>query len=274
MDDRIISRRNLLQAGGLIYGAACAMPLSAHALAKGPARKPAKKLPLVMIDPGHGGKDSGAIGVSGIYEKHVVSAIAQDLRAALIRRGHCHADLTRHRDDFISLGDRVSIAQEKRASLMISLHADSFRSPKIRGASVYTRGKAPNDALTLAIERSENAADRFGHSRLRGVDSDVRNILSSMVGDRTRRSSAHMAASVVRSFRGRTSLLDSPIRHAGFVVLKSREIPSVLVEMGFLSNHQDEQALRSRLHRRILVEQLANAVNHYIVWQKAEGYSV
>ncbi|QCE33595.1 N-acetylmuramoyl-L-alanine amidase [Acetobacteraceae bacterium] len=276
MGGSFIPRRKIIQAGALICGTAASASFAEQVWAKAPyiLKKTPKPLPLVMIDPGHGGKDPGAIGVSGIYEKHVVEAIAQEFRLALIRQGHCRADLTRHQDHFISLNDRVEIAQEKKASLLISLHADSFKSAKIRGASVYTKGKRTNDPLTLAIERSENGADRFGSSHMRGVDSDVMDILSSMVSDRARKSSAHIASAVVKSFQGKTPLLETPTRHAGFFVLKSREIPSVLVEMGFLSNHQDELALRNRLHRRLLAEQLANAVNHYIVWQKAEGYSV
>ncbi|QCE35492.1 N-acetylmuramoyl-L-alanine amidase [Acetobacteraceae bacterium] len=276
MESRSISRRNIIRSGGLVCGAGVVSSLflpSQVFAAPYVMKKPQKELPLVVIDPGHGGKDPGAIGITGIYEKHVVEAVAQDLRLALIKSGKCRADLTRRTDSFISLNDRVGIAQEKKASLLISLHADSFKSPKIRGASVYTKGKT-SDPLTLSIVRNENAADRFGKSHMKGVDSDVMNILTSMVGDRARKSSAHIASAVVKSFQGKTPLLESPMRHAGFFVLKSREIPSVLVEMGFLSNHQDELALKNRLHRGILVSQLAKAVNNYVVWQKVEGYSV
>src|SRR5579883_562483 len=120
-----------------------------------------QKLPLVVLDPGHGGKDPGAIGISGTYEKHVAFAAAQELQRQLRSGGRYRVDLTRGHDVFIPLEDRVAIAQQKGAALFVSMHADAVGDHGVRGASVYTLGAA-SDAQTAALALHENNADRFG----------------------------------------------------------------------------------------------------------------
>lgn len=275
-----IPRRALLAAlaaplGSLALAAGLAGPAAAapreagrHPGRRKPAApaRPGAPLPLVMLDPGHGGKDPGAIGVSGTYEKHVAFAAAQELRRQLLAGGACRVQLTRQRDVFIPLAERVAIAQERGAQLLVSMHADALGDASVRGASVYTLSDTASDPQTAALARRENAADRLGPA-YRGLPADVANILSSLARQETRQGSARMARAVVGSFSGAVGLLPNPARHAGFAVLKAPDIPSVLVEMGFMSNQKDEAALRrpdyrarvAAALRRAIEAQLANA---------------
>jgi N-acetylmuramoyl-L-alanine amidase len=219
--------------------------------------------PLVMLDPGHGGKDPGAIGVSGTYEKHVALATAHELRRQLESGGRYRVELTRTRDVFVPLEDRVALAQQRGAALFVSMHADALTDHAVRGASVYTLANTASDAQTEALARRENAADRFAPSGFRGAPPEVARILSSLVRQETRVGSARLARSVVGEVGHDLRLLQNPERHAGFVVLKAADIPSVLVEMGFMSNHDDEAALRRPQHRALVASALRRAIDGY-----------
>lgn len=233
--------------------------LHAPAIHKGAA--PPK--PLVMLDPGHGGKDPGAIGISGTYEKHIAEAAASELSRQLLASGRYRVAMTRSEDRFIPLEGRVEMAQRHQAHLFISMHADALHDRDVRGASVYTLSGGASDAQTASLARTENSADRFAGPTFHGMSPDVQQILASLVSEETRRGSAHMAASVVNSFRNRIGLLTHPARHAAFVVLKSSEIPSVLVEMGFMSNRLDEAALRQAVHRTQVASAMKTAIDRY-----------
>lgn len=217
--------------------------------------------PLVVLDPGHGGKDPGAIGVSGTYEKVIALETARELHRLLGRAGHYRVDLTRTRDVFIPLEERVRIAQRKGAALFVSMHADALTDHSVRGASVYTLAATASDAQTAALAQRENAADRFGDRTYRHTSPEVARILASLVRRETRVGSARMAQSVVAALGEDVPLLTNPARHAGFVVLKAADIPSVLVEMGFMSNRADEAALRKRAHRIKVAEAMKQAVD-------------
>lgn len=219
--------------------------------------------PVVMLDPGHGGKDPGAIGISGTYEKHIAEAAAAELRQQLLATGRYQVVLTRDTDRFIPLEGRVELAHRHKAGLFISMHADALHDPGVRGASVYTLSSGASDAQTAALARTENSADRFAGPAFHGVSPEVQQILASLVTEETRRGSAHMASSVVESFRPKIRLLTNPARHAAFVVLKSADIPSVLVEMGFMSNRLDEAALGKRAHRAEITLAMRSAVDSY-----------
>lgn len=223
--------------------------------------------PIIMLDPGHGGKDPGAIGVSGTYEKHIAEAAATELRHKLLATGRYDVVLTRQSDRFIPLEGRVELAHRHKARLFVSMHADALHNPHVRGASVYTLSRHASDRQTAALAQKENSADRFAGPSFRGASPEVQEILASLVTQETRRGSAHMAASVVKSFRHRVGLLTNPDRHAAFAVLKSAEIPSVLVEMGFMSNRQDEAALRQKNHRAVVAHALCDAVDAYFATQ-------
>ncbi len=219
--------------------------------------------PLVMLDPGHGGKDPGAIGVSGTYEKHVAIAAATELRRQLLAAGRYRVSLSREDDVFIPLEDRVAIAQGRQAALFVSMHADALHDPAVRGASVYTLSATASDAQTASLARKENSADRYGGPHVQAVSPEVQRILASLVRQETRAGSAHMARSVVGAFRPRVALLNNPDRHAAFVVLKAADIPSVLVEMGFMSNRLDEAALRQAGHRAMVAQAMAQAIDAF-----------
>jgi N-acetylmuramoyl-L-alanine amidase len=265
-----IARRLLLgRLGSGVFGTFL-LPAALHqAMAETRATKTAGRSlrlpppPLVMLDPGHGGKDPGAIGVSGTYEKQVSLATATELKRQLMAGGHYRVELTRGRDVFIPLEERVAKAQAHGATLCVSMHADALHDSAVRGASVYTLSSTASDAQTAALAKSENSADRFGGPGVRGVPPDVARILASLVRQETRQGSNQMARDLVQSLDQDLPMLPNPDRHAGFVVLKSADIPSVLVEMGFMSNPRDEALLRQPTHRVLVARAMKRAVDAY-----------
>ncbi|HEY7581171.1 MAG TPA: N-acetylmuramoyl-L-alanine amidase [Acetobacteraceae bacterium] len=227
-----------------------------------PREDPHRPPPLVMLDPGHGGKDPGAIGVSGTYEKHVSLSAAFELKRQLEAGGRYRVALTRARDSFIPLDERVAKAQSHNAALFVSMHADALSDHSVRGASVYTLANTASDAQTAALARRENSADRFAGP---GFDAspEVARILASLVRRETRIGSSRLARDMVGSLDDNLPMLANPARHAGFVVLKAADIPSVLVEMGFMSNPADEAELRRPQHRARIAEAMKRAVDAY-----------
>jgi N-acetylmuramoyl-L-alanine amidase len=229
----------------------------------GPTSRARPAPPLVMLDPGHGGKDPGAIGVSGTYEKQVALATAFELRRLLEASGRYRVAMTRAADRFVPLEERVSRAQEHGAHLFVSMHADSLSDHTVRGASVYTLAARASDAQTAQLAARENSVDRFGGSAFHGVSPEVARILASLVRRETRVGSARLARDLVGSLDNSVPMLTNPERHAGFVVLKAADIPSVLVEMGFMSNPADEAELRRPQHRARVAEAMRRAVDAY-----------
>jgi N-acetylmuramoyl-L-alanine amidase len=219
--------------------------------------------PLVMLDPGHGGKDPGATGVSGTFEKDVSLAAAFALKRLLEAGGHYRVELTRARDVFVPLDERVEKAQARGANLFVSMHADALSDHAVRGASVYTLSNTASDAQTAALAQRENSADRFAGASWRNTPPDVSRILASLVRQETRVGSGRLARSLVGSLDRDLPMLPNPERHAGFVVLKAADIPSVLVEMGFMSNARDEAELRRPDHRARIAEAMKRAVDAY-----------
>jgi N-acetylmuramoyl-L-alanine amidase len=215
-----------------------------------------------MLDPGHGGKDPGAIGISGTYEKHVALDAALALQRLLQADGRYRVALTRWRDVFIPLEQRVDIAQGHGASLFVSMHADALSDHLIRGASVYTLSNKASDAQTAALAQRENSADRFATPKWH-VSPEVARILASLVRRETTVGSVRFARDVVSALDRDVRMLPNPDRHAGFVVLKSASIPSVLVEMGFMSNPHDEAELRRASHRQQVAVAMKRAVDAF-----------
>ncbi|CAK7192784.1 hypothetical protein COMNV_00992 [Commensalibacter sp. Nvir] len=220
-------------------------------------------LPLIVLDPGHGGKDPGAIGYSGTYEKHISYAVSLELLKQLTHTGRYRVKLTREIDQFIPLDGRVEFAQKHKANLFISLHADALGNHSVRGASVYTLSNHASDSLSAALATTENSADRYAGPNVKVVSPAVQKILASLVQLETKKESMTLAKTVVRSFNNRVGLLNNPRRHAGFVVLKSCDVPSILVEMGFMSNRMDESQLRKAMYQGLVASSLKNAINHY-----------
>lgn len=238
-------------------------PSTPRASPPAPAASRASTLPLVMLDPGHGGKDPGAIGVSGTHEKKIALATALELRQQLLASGRYRVEMTRSRDVFVRLEERVACAQSRRAALFVSVHADAVPDRFVRGASVYTLANTASDAQTAALARRENSADRFGGPAFRDMPADVGRILASLVRQETRVGSARMAQALVRDLDRDVKLLANPSRHASFMVLKAADIPSVLVEMGFMSNPDDEAALRRVEHRTRVAAAIKRSVDGY-----------
>ncbi len=280
-----VTRRLLLRrfaAGSSVFGTfllppalheAMAARRTAHPQSAKPAPPSGAKPvpPLVMLDPGHGGKDPGAIGVSGTYEKQVALASAMELKRQLEAGGRYRVELTRSRDVFIPLDERVDRAQHKRAALFVSMHADALADHSVRGASVYTLAPTASDAQTAALARTENSADRFLGREWQGTSPEVSQILASLVRQETRVGSVRIARRLVGSLDQDLPMLPNPDRHAGFVVLKAADIPSVLVEMGFMSNPRDEAALRQAEHRRLVAQAMHRAVDAFFAGTRQEA---
>lgn len=226
---------------------------------------------VIVIDPGHGGVDPGAIGVSGIYEKHITLAAARDLKEHLERTGRFKVYLTRDRDVFIRLRGRIEIARERNADLFISVHADTIRNRKIRGLSVYTLSEKASDKEAAELADRENKSDLIAGIDLSHESAEVTNILIDLAQRETMNQSARLASLLVGELKSRVKVLRNPHRFAGFAVLKAPDVPSVLIEMGFLSNRDDERALRSKSHRRKVAQSIAGAVDAY--FRKIESAS-
>ncbi|MDZ3837235.1 MAG: N-acetylmuramoyl-L-alanine amidase [Rhodospirillales bacterium] len=231
-----------------------------------PARRPSSpRAPrVVVLDPGHGGADPGAIGVSGVYEKDITLAAAREIKRALEQAGGYKVLLTRNDDRFIRLRDRVEFARRAGAELFVSVHADSVSSREVRGASVYTLSTTASDSEAAALAEKENKADLIAGLDLSGESSEVTNILIDLAQRETMNQSAAFAGHVVEQLADATGLLPNPHRFAGFAVLKAPDIPSVLIELGFLSNRNDERALLKSDSRTRVAAAMAKAIDGYL----------
>lgn len=230
-----------------------------------PRALPADGKPVVVIDPGHGGVDPGAIGVSGIYEKYITLAVARELKASLEKNGRYKVYLTRDRDIFIRLRDRVAIARQYNADLFISLHADSVANPQLKGLSVYTLSQNASDSEAQALADKENKADLIAGIDLSHESADVANILIDLAQRETMNRSAGFAGGVVDEVGREQTLLGNTHRFAGFAVLKAPDVPSVLVEMGYLSNETEERNLRQPEYRVKLAKGISRAVDRFFL---------
>jgi N-acetylmuramoyl-L-alanine amidase len=231
-----------------------------------PSRSPNAK-PVVIIDPGHGGVDPGTSSASGTTEKDVVLAFAKTLKQKLEAEGSCEIYLTREDDTFLSLRKRVEFAQEKGAGLFLSIHADSFpkQVAEASGATVYTLSEEATDEEAKDLAAKENFADAIAGSELPG-DSDevVANILIDLAQRETQNRSLVFARSVIRQLKGSTDLHTKSLKSAGFRVLKAPDVPSVLLELGFLSNPDDEKRLTSDDWRDKTAGKVAEAIDSYL----------
>ena len=266
MDTGPWTRRALFGGGAiaLMAGLAYASPRRRHHdPGSSPDPSARGKAELIVLDPGHGGKDPGAIGYTGTYEKHVAFAAARELQRQLQADSRFRVLLTRNRDVFIPLEDRVGWAQRQGAALFVSMHADALTDHGVRGASVYTLSDTASDAQTAALAQRENSADRFADTAFHDQPPEVARILLSLVRQETRTGSARLQHGLVGALERDVPMLQNPARHAGFVVLQAADIPSVLVEMGFMSNPQDEAALRRPEHRAAVASAMKRAVDAF-----------
>lgn len=224
---------------------------------------PAVSRPLVVLDPGHGGVDNGASSPNGIHEKDITLAFALQLRDMLVATGKFDVALTREDDTFLTLNDRVNVARMNRADLLISLHADTFQEADIRGASIYTRDERAADILDKVLTEGESRADLVSGY----VADDTKPAVVDILVDLMRRQSrqqAHVAAGdIVKAMEPSVTLRRFPVRQGDFFVLQAPEIPSMLIELGFMSNAADIRNLESGEWRDKVVAAIAAGVEGY-----------
>lgn len=217
---------------------------------------------IIVLDPGHGGKDPGAIGYSGVYEKNITLAMAKELKVILEKEGY-KVHLTRSTDIFIPLRDRVKIARKYNADLFMSIHADSAVNRSAKGLSVYTLSETASDKEAAALAERENKADVVAGLNLLEHSKEVSDILINLAQRETMNRSSEFASFMVQEMRKSVKLRDNTHRFAGFAVLKAPDVPSVLLEMGYLSNRTEERLLKQKDYRRKLAVSTSKAVEKY-----------
>lgn len=218
---------------------------------------------VIVIDAGHGGHDPGAIGYSGVYEKTITLAAAKEFKRLLDKENKYDVYLTRSTDIFIPLRDRFKIARKHNADLFISLHADSAQNRNAKGLSVYTLSETASDKEAEALAERENKVDIIAGVNMFEQSKEVNDVLISLAQRETRNRSSEFARCIELEMRKSVQLISNTHRFAGFAVLKAPDVPSVLLEMGYLSNKNEERLLRQENYRRKLATSAVKAVNRY-----------
>jgi len=220
--------------------------------------------PLIMIDPGHGGIDPGAK-AGETLEKDIVFSFARTLKELLDKEGKYRVHLTRDQDVFVSLGERVNMARAAKADLFISIHADTISSSQVRGLTVYTGSERATDAESARLAEKENEADAVGGIEVSQAPEGIADILQELTLRETRSFSNRLALTVVSNLNKIMPLNKNPHREAGFRVLRAPDVPSVLMELGYMSSRQDIDLLLSQEWRDKSAEALAKALDQYFV---------
>lgn len=219
--------------------------------------------PVVVIDPGHGGIDHGTQAKSGESEKEIVLDFAKALRDRIVKGGKYRVVMTRDDDTFIPLAERVRIAQRHKAALFVSVHADALPrgGSSVQGATVYTLSDKASDAEAAKLAEAENKADLIAGIDLAEEPADVADILIDLTRRETKAFSSRFAKALVQEMKGVARLHKNPLKSAGFRVLKAPDIPSVLLEIGYVSNQADLKLLVSESWRSKTVGSVAQAVD-------------
>lgn len=228
-----------------------------------PEPKTIQPIRTIVIDPGHGGMDPGALSVKKTKEKEVVLAYAEALRDALQKNPNYKVILTRDGDKFISLEHRVKIARDNKADLFIALHADTVAGRDVRGTTLYTVSDKATDAEAEALARKENRTDVIAGFDLGSQSRAVSDVLINLAQRESKSQAMYFSKKAVTELQPIAHFTGKPIRSAAFVVLKAPDIPSVLVELGYLSNTEDEALLNSPDWRGQMAAAMANAVDKY-----------
>ena len=256
-----------------IARADAAKRLAARPSASAPAAPVAGALPLIVLDPGHGGIDPGASGIRGQVEKDIVLAVALATRDRLNALGKVRVVLTRDDDRFVPLGERVAMARTQGAALLVSLHADVLAGePDVRGASVYTLSDRASDAAAERAAEKENRADAVA-----GLDQDeetrggVDTILFDLARRETRAFSLLAARDAAGAIRSAATLHKTPMRSAGFRVLRAPDVPSILIELGYLSNSEDMSTLTDPAAQKRIAGQLGEALQRFVLAGRGAG---
>ena len=219
-------------------------------------RKNGRGKRIVMIDPGHGGPDPGTISIAGVYEKSVTLRTAKIVRRVFEKTGRYTVVLTRKKDIYVPLRKRYKRAEDSRAELFISLHADSNRNKRLRGFSVYTLSERASDKEAAALAAHENRADAIAGIDLSRQSDAVASFLIELRQRQTMNESAIFSELLIDELSRKVKMLRNTHRFAGFAVLKSPDIPSILLELGYLSNKQDARML----HRKSYLKKAATAI--------------
>ena len=224
-------------------------------------KKPRQK--IIVLDPGHGGKDPGAIGAYGkTYEKNITLAMGKELKAILEKKGYT-VYLTRSTDIFIPLRQRVKITQKHKADLFMSIHADSAVNRNAKGLSVYTLSETASDKEAAALAERENKVDIIGGVDFSENSREINDILISLSQTDSRNKSSKFASYIVSEMSKSVKLINDTHRFAGFAVLKAPDIPSALLEMGYLSNRNEESLLKQKSYRAKLATSVSQAIDKY-----------
>jgi N-acetylmuramoyl-L-alanine amidase len=229
----------------------------------GGSEVPSQTRPLVVIDPGHGGIDSGAETAEGVREKDIVLAFSLKLQELLVESGRFDVALTREDDTYLRLEERVALARANKADIFISIHADSFQQPEIRGASVYTRDENATDVLDKVLAETENKSDVIAGFTVPLMAPEVVDILLDLMRREMRVQSFAAAQAIVHQLEPSVALRRFPVRQADFFVLQAPDVPSVLVELGFLSNAADIANLMQSEWRDRTAEAIARGISTY-----------
>ncbi|MBB4313766.1 N-acetylmuramoyl-L-alanine amidase [Roseospira marina] len=229
-----------------------------------PARKPpVPRKPMIALDPGHGGRDPGTISVRGMYEKEITLAMGKELRAVLAGTGRYRVMMTRTRDVSVHLRERVRRARQAGADLFLSIHADAIGNPNVRGLSVYTLSEQASDSEAAALAERENKSDIILGMDFSHESQDVTNILIDLAQRETMNRSVQFANVLLDELPPDVRTLNHSRRFAGFAVLKAPDVPSALLEMGYLSNHTDEKLLRQRAYRSKLAQSVVRSLDRF-----------
>lgn len=233
-------------------------------VATGNPRASAQRLVIVALDAGHGGEDPGAIGPSGLYEKNVVLAVAQKLRNRINATPGMRAMLTRESDYFVPLHERVNKARRVQADLFVSIHADAFTNPEARGASVFALSEnGASSASARWLAKKENASDLVGGVNIKAKDAVIMRTLLDMSTTAQIKDSLKLGSAVLGHL-GKVGRLHKPrVEQAGFAVLKAPDIPSILVETGFITNPEEESKLKNDSYQDELADALMAGISRY-----------
>jgi len=225
-----------------------------------------KKRKIVVVDPGHGGRDSGAVGITKKLEKNITLKVALLLKKEFSKYDEFRVILTREKDVYLKLRERTRIAKNSNADIFISLHADFNKNRRTRGISLYTLSEKASDKEAEALARRENRSDFLGNVDLSSESSEVTNILIDLTKRETLNQSSHLVNFLIKDIKNEMNLLKRAHRFAGFAVLKSLDIPSVLLEMGYLSNKSDSKLLNRKEYQKKISENIVKAVQNYFNW--------